>query len=358
MRIGIVTFHAACNYGAVLQAYALQTYLQKMGHEPFFINYIHHGLIGERSPGRYLIKAATQYFVRRQFSRFRATHLNISGAVYREYKQLQSAPPAADVYVCGSDQIWNPYFCRYESDLHVSWLDFGDDRTRRVAYAASFGVCDLDSNVRATWAAYAKRFHAVSVRERNGVGLMKALGHHDAVWVPDPTLLLDASEYGVVESDLAKQNTSYLFSYQLGLARKLASKVTSVAQAVLGLPCRKCHMSRWGHAALHVMGPGEWLLSLRRSSCVITDSFHGLALSLVYRRPFIVLFSTNAGRNTRIMSLLDVVGLRHRAVAENNGDEIARLCREQIDWERVDARLRLFRDTGCRFLHAALACRR
>lgn len=369
MKIGIITFHSTRNYGGVLQAYALQTHLKKAGHDPFFINYIYRFEDLGQGLNRYLMKrwwlpqsllyGTIIYFHLRLFSRFCKMHLNITSERYTDYRQLQRVPPLADAYICGSDQIWNPRLCRFETDEHVSWLDFGDEVVRRVAYAASFGVSNLNTNLRNKWSVYAKRFHAVSVREKDGVSLMKSLGRDDAIWVPDPTLLLHASEYGSIESQLTKHDKPYFFAYQIGPDNELASRVKSTVRAALGMPCRECYPNLPGHILLRGggIGPDTWLASLHHSSFVITNSFHGLTLSLVFRRPFIILLHAQGASklNTRVTSLLDAVGLQNRAVASFDRTQIECLCREEIDWDQVDDRLMRFRETGIRFINEALS---
>lgn len=364
MKIGIVTFHAARNYGAVLQAYALQTHLAQAGHEPFLIDYEYrferrrHGLsrwIG-RTP-RKTAGLAIVELLNLPFVVFQKAYLNTGHTHYTDYRQLQLAPPEADAYVCGSDQIWNPAHTQFESDEHVSWLDFGSASMRRIAYAASFGVSDLEADLCSRWAAYAERFHAVSVREEEGVGLLKRLGRPDAVWVPDPTFLLDGVEYGPAAMRQERSESPYLFAFLLG-AENLVTDISHAVGKALHLNCTEvAPFSVLGFLQGGYRGPMGWLAGLRRSRFVVTDSFHGTAFSLIYHRPFIstLRVSVSPERNGRIRSLLGVVGLQSRAVDKFDGDYIEHLCREEIDWERVDARLRLFRETGCRFIRDALA---
>jgi len=370
MKIGIVTFHAARNYGAALQAYALQTHLKNCAHEPFFINYqgkwdppLGRGLRGwfSRTPQGTIAKMSDR-FRRPVFLEFQERHLHIGSHRYLAIRELQSAPPAADAYICGSDQIWNPAIGCQGTDEHVSWLDFGNEGIRRVAYAASCCVSHLDRDVRARWAAYARRFHAVSVREKDAVDLMKTLGRADAVWVPDPTLLLDDSAYASIQPKAPRPDCPFVFCYVLpGDNATLASRVTAIARSVLGVDCCESRP----HSLIHnlcrggplTLSPGEWLDRLRRSCFVVTNSFHALAFSLIYRRPFVVLLRAGMTheKNSRITSLLSVAGLEDRAVATFDRAQVERLCCQEIKWDQVHARLTRFREIGCRFLHDALS---
>lgn len=370
MKVAIITFHGTRSYGAVLQAYAMQTFLEKTGHEPFFINYIYRFEDFGRGLVKYLIErwrlpqslvyGTISYFHHRLFSHFCMKHLNIADKRYEDYQQLQRVPPLADVYICGSDQVWNPHLCRFETDEHVSWLDFGDLDVRRVSYAASFAVRELDDALCKRWSVYAKRFHAVSVREKDGIKLLNKLGRDDAVFVPDPTLLIDPSDYDAIESQLNVYDSPYFFFYQIGPDNtELASKVKSTVSQVLQIPCFKSNLNLLFRKLLRneFIGPSHWLSLLRQSRFVITNSFHGLTFSLIFHRPFIVMLRSQQASqlNSRFTSLLEVVGLQDRAVNSFDQSYIKRLCREEIDWPKVNARIMEFREMGFRFINEALS---
>jgi len=369
MKIGIVTFYAARNYGAVLQAYALQTYLKKVGHEPFFINY-NYKFQEPSKLRRFLVwpwywPMQLAYSIissshLRLFSCFRKRYLNISEDIYADYAQLQRTPPIADAYICGSDQVWNPNLYSFESDEHVSWLNFGDEDARRIAYAASFSVRDIEKDKCVKWTAFAKRFYAVSVREREGVELAKALGVDGAICVPDPTLLLAASEYSHIEGKIKVNDPPYFFSYQIGSDNKIiASKVITTVSAKLDLPCRESNPNLLTHLLLNdgLVGPDKWLSRLRNSQFTITNSFHGLIFSLIFHRPFIIMLRENetAALNSRLASLLDLVDLKHRAMTTFDQVQVERLCDEEINWSDVDSKLMRFREVGVNFINKALS---
>jgi hypothetical protein len=189
---------------------------------------------------------------------------------------------------------------------------------------------------------------------------MKKLGRNDAVWVPDPTLLLDASEYDVVELKSKEQHAPYFFSYMLGTDNyELASSVIRTVYKSWGVAPRVSRPYSLSYNLFHsgFVGPDGWLAGLHRSVFVVTNSFHGLIFSLLFRRPFIVLLRAQkeAEMNSRVLSLLDVVGLQNRAVSAYDGAQVERLCREEIGWGEVHARLKMFREKGCRFIRDTLS---
>ena len=366
MRIGIITFHAANNYGAVLQAYALQTYLQGIGHDPYFIDYqycwdipIQKGLRGWFSRSAYgTAKKINSRLLRRVFSDFRERYLCIDSHQYSGIQQLQTTPPVADVYMCGSDQIWNPDFIR-EDDEESVWLSFGNGAVRRVAYAASFGRSELYNHVCSRWSNYARDLDSISVRERTGICLMKKLGRSDVTWVPDPTLLLHNSDYVSLEPVFSPRD-KFLFSYCLETDDYiLQTTVKTTVQRVLGLACYEIKPYALCNNVLNrcCIAPGQWLSRLRRSAFVVTNSFHGLVFSLLFRRPFIVLLRRIEGleMSDRIISLLEVAGLKHRLLTICDEDQMGHLCSDTVDWDRVEDRIADFREVGCRFIRDALS---
>lgn len=366
MKIGIMTFHAALNYGAALQAFALQTHLQKIGHDPFFINY-HYGALPRKGLLRWIGRTPSITFAKvnnefrkKPFIHFQKEYLTVGRDKFFNHAQLQSNPPKAGAYICGSDQIWNPHFMKLEKDKHAFWLDFGGAEVRRIAYAPSFGTRELSREIRFQYGNHAKRFDAISVREKDGVELAKGLGRHDAVWVPDPTLLLDQDEYARVEKRIDSSQKPYLFSYQLGTDNAaLALRVNANICSTLGLIENVTYRRSLIRNILHngYFGPGEWLFKLRQSCYVVTNSFHATVFSLLFHKPFIVLLRSgrDAEMNSRVTSLLNVVGLRNRAIKNFDYGRIEELCHEEVDWNHVYDKVRQFREVGFRFLREALS---
>lgn len=363
-----MTFHAASNHGAALQAYALQTYLRKMGHDPFFINYQYgnqltkgvRGLIG-RTPGNTLEKLDKRARLR-PFFLFQGKWLNVGRDYYNDIDELCGNPPEADVYLCGSDQVWNPQFLTNTSDEHAFWLDFGGRSVRRIAYAPSFGVTELSEIVGSRYACLVKSFDAVSIREKSGLEILEKIGRNDAVVVPDPTLLLQPDEYTKIELNKGfSLSKPYIFSYQLKTRRSsvsIASEINNVARNVLGFDLYHSYTVSFFYNVLfrRYLNPGEWLHKLRNSSFVVTNSFHGTVFSLLFHRPFVTILRQGAssGMNGRIESLLDCVGLQHRTVADFDVKRVQSLCREEINWQAIDEKVASFRLVGHQFLERSL----
>ena len=222
MRIGIITYHWAFNYGAVLQAYALQTYLEKLGHKVEFINYIPKNqkvsilrkFIGRNIESTKLkLKTLRRELIFKPFVK----KLHIGEIKYQSYQELLKTPPNYDVYITGSDQVWNnKLVCSINEDNAISYpyyLDFGDESIIRVAYAPSFGSSEISSDLKINIKKCLSRFNSISVREKSGVEIVKSLGYSDAKLMPDPTFLLSKDEYLNIKTSNVQNKEAYVYSY-------------------------------------------------------------------------------------------------------------------------------------------------
>ncbi|MCU0915847.1 MAG: polysaccharide pyruvyl transferase family protein [Planctomycetes bacterium] len=363
MNIGIVTFHRAANYGAVLQAFALQTFLRQAGHSPFLVDH-HYGSAPEtarKRAGFSLRKMLADGVTRRRhavFAEFRRRYLAVSETSYRSEQALMENPPAADAYICGSDQIWNPRYLTLPKDERASFLGFGETEVRRIAYAASLGVSSLAPEWSRRLAEHLQRFDRVGVREKDAVRLIAGLGRSDVVWTPDPTLLLPAEVYERI-LPLIERDHRLVYSYILHPpASELVRRTRECICRCLSLP----YIETFKRGVLRVLcgggpDPCQWLSTLKSAQFVVTNSFHGAVFSLLFRRPFIVLplEGASAGMNGRMESLLHRVGLADRFVTQYDSRQITQLCTAAIDWDAVAANVRAFAAVGSAFLGEALS---
>jgi hypothetical protein len=363
MNIGIVTFHRGNNYGAVLQAFALQTFLKNAGHSPYFVDH-HYGSMAN-GIRRYLNRSpqatiALWKDIRRGncFSEFRRRHLVLSEKAYVCEQDLDENPPVADAYICGSDQIWNPNFLSQHKDEVAHFLDFGGHDVRRIAYAASLGVTSLSPDWSLRIAQHLKRFDSVSVREKNAVPMIAALGRPDVVCAPDPTLLLSADVYEK-NLRLVECEPDVVFSYSLN--QMVPECVTRTREGVckhLGLPFVETYERNLFRLLIGGMtDPCRWLSLLKSSRFVVTNSFHATVFSIIFKRPFIVprTEGQHSGMNSRLESLLAQVGLEDRFVSSCSQKQIVELCANPINWGFVEGRIKECAAIGAAFLAKALS---
>jgi len=371
MRIGLLTFHFADNYGAVMQAYALQKYLQSLGHDVSFVDYrpsymTKGGRFRLPRSRRDLYANATVAFI--YLSRLRAalsgrarntafqdfihTHLRIEGPLYESFDELLANPPPCDAYVCGSDQIWNPPPRAGVDPAY--YLAFDDSACKRVAYAASFGRSDIEAEYKKKIGELLNGMDAISVREESGVDLVRQISGRPSVWVPDPALLLD--DYEEIMAD--GPQGEYVFSYSLRTGA-LIGEVQELVARSCDLPVLTPYSAqqRWrsGGRVEH-LGPGQWLAAIARARFVVTNSFHGTLFSILFRKPFITtcLVGRNAELNERFHSVLSRLGLSDRLLDTADSEKVESLRKAPMDWDGVHERLGKWREEARLFLTEAL----
>lgn len=364
MKIGIVTFHTAENYGAVLQAWALQQHLSESGHRAEFVDYRYkfeeHVLDDKNDKFRQkAMKFVQRTIYRSCFAWFRSRHLALSPRTYHDISQLRAAPPEVDALICGSDQVWNPDHMWDASDEAVSWLDFGAPGIKRLSYAASFGRDTLAQESIERWTAFVAKFDGLSVRERTGTSLLEKMGSDKAVVVPDPTLLLDPSRYEQLVGPVRKPKKQ-VFAFTLGMG-----KIHEIAQALCasnGLSLKiSSQYSLKSFFKDFRSTPIHWLEDIRGSEIVLTNSFHAVCFSLVFHRPFVAVIRSGGTteRNTRLLDLLERAGLSEQILSESDLslERVRSMVERPIDWSAVDLRLAEFRKCGATFLQDNLVPR-
>ena len=373
MRLAIISLNLHCNIGGILQAYALQTTLERMGNEAINVNNYDFKEIPKWKLGILLVKGLIRKVLRRRGASL-ANYLEIKAKnpFVKKYLKLQTPQDFDaikqgdfDGFVVGSDQVWRPnYFNRPSHPHNISnaYLAFSDGwaNTKRVAYAASFGVSEWTYTPDDTrlCAAAAKQFDAISVREDSAVTLCEQhLGVH-AQHVVDPTMLLNADDYRqLFSSDNSTSQGQPLFCYILDQSKQKSSLVKHVAAEngrnysyISGgtnflRPIRK----ETRFASIQ-----QWLRCFNDAQFVITDSFHGTVFSIIFNKPFVVL--TNSGRgNARMESLLRMFDMSDRLITDHANPDLTTVNRLLHTPLSTSSRLAELRAQGLDFLSQALS---
>lgn len=357
--IGILTFHWGTNYGGVLQSYALQTYLEKAGYETYIINYkprrYNKSIFGLIAPVRFIYFLAllknvfrgkirilssfkvvfmeylSDYIKEAKIERFRSNYLNETQH-YNSIDDLKKNPPEFDVYICGSDQIWNPFFTTKGEGKPTAtyFLGFGNASVKKIAYAASFGCEEYPEDAKNIAKDYVKKFTAVSVREKSGLSIVKDFGFENPVILPDPTLLLSASDYLHIFNGLDKTNMTGAFSYFL---RGVNNDILSLEKFI-----KKTHKMYSSDGIFKPYSIEEWLSAIYNAALVLTNSFHGVVFSIIFHKPFIVLLSSedSSKMNDRFYTLLSKLNLHDRIITSFDEEIASRLINSSIDWTLID----------------------
>lgn len=371
--IGLVTCYLD-NYGACLQAHALQHIIDSFGYACEIINYtepygyVHTDAIASRISHNVLVRKIlsiilpgfrTRYRQEEKFNQFRKKHLTISSHQYKTTKSIMQSPPVYDAYVCGSDQIWNPMF--YEGNNKVYLLSFVPEGKKKVAYAPSIGLSFFPTEYAVDFKVLLERFDAISVRETEGQEILKQMTDKTVPVVLDPTLLCDDeywSKLAVAPKNVTKEKP-YVFCYIFGNKPYMHSVIARV-QRETGCEVLYTSFTIWGSEMPHSrcvddVGPGEFLWLIKNAETVITDSFHATAFSINFKTPFYTLLRNDStdkvNMNSRIYSILSMAYLSERMIESyNESDE---LC-YQVDFTNAEQELDKKRETDKNFLFNAL----
>lgn len=336
MKIGIITFHWATNYGAILQAYALQTYLENMGHEVWIINYKpkHYELTYRKIFSNpyllYDLKCSLQQKRKEKIlEKFRKEKLNLT-ARYYSTEELQDNPPKFDIYISGSDQILNPAFTLNGDNKPSSayYLNFGNDKIKRYGYAVSFGCVEYPLNAKEIAEPLLQKFDFITVRENSGLNILRTMNYFKIDVAPDPTLLLDSIEYNKLIDYDHNQNTTYNYVYIL---RNFAFKNEL-----------KKYIKNIKYADSNEFSISQWLLNIKNAEFVVTNSYHGVIFCIHFQVPFVVTLETkeNIGMNDRFYTLLEKLGLLDRIISYKELDLIQSIKNKPINWITIKDKIK------------------
>ena len=325
MKVGILTFHRSNNYGAVLQAYALQTVLDQLGITSQIIDYVRHekeesvfsswwGFKNCIINGFTLLHYTKAIRRNARFREFRKIFFRISPKSYYSCDELEKAIPERDTFICGSDQIWRPIL--NNNQLRVYYLDFIDAKeVKKIAYAPSFGISSVSEEFKQFIRPLLNDIPYLSVREKTGQQIISQASEREAQVVLDPTLLLTSEDWSRIAFP-PRVNPPYTLVYCLSQRRNFCALVRHVKK-MTGLPVVVISPSALNliPEADHVIfdaSPQEFVGLFANASCICTNSFHATAFSLINKLPFWTTPICLA--NSRLADLLNMIGLSDRQV--------------------------------------------
>lgn len=372
MRIAILTLPLYTNFGGILQCYALQTVLERMGHQVQVLARPAFGRshliikpigIGVRFFKRCVLKKdvpiwkAPYEIVRIPTDRF--IHRYVHQFIRRNWTKKIGCH--FDAIVVGSDQVWRPAYY-HQFPIEEAFLDFVRDCSiRRIAYAASFGVdkCPFTPAQLQKCIPLLKKFDAVSVRESSGVRICRDDFGVEASQMLDPTLLLQAEDYSMlIEQGDTKPFAGDLLVYLLDRSLEKEAMVNLIAIATGGHPFHVGSRVDDSAAPLREriqMPVEQWLRGFNEAKMVVTDSFHGCVFSIIFQKPFIAIGNASRGM-ARFTSLLRMLGLEDRLIVsleefQSRKEELLRA----IDYASVNAKLQICREKAMTFLKQNLS---
>lgn len=369
MRIKTITCHQVYNYGASLQAYALMHYLSGLGHEVEVIDYMpdyirkHLGVwdIGPRWKKRNLLVRLAYYCYmvpkrlvarkgRRKFDEFTKGFMKLTKR-YNSFGELKITPPQADVYFCGSDQIWNPAI---NNGLDPAfYVDFAPEDAVRASYAASFSVSSIEDRYRDFISDKISKLDFVSVREKTGIKII----HEDlkidkeVVNVLDPVFLLSREHWE--KMTYIPPYTDYILVYD----QENSSEIKEIAVSISNKTGKKIvtfkgfYPLSYADVKIKQSGPLDFISFIAHADCVVTNSFHCSAFSIIFGRDFYVVPRNHQKVNSRMADLLASLRIEDHMIVDASmlGKATA------IDYVTVHEQLSLLRKQSSGYIDRVLA---
>lgn len=309
-KVGLVTYHCSGNNGAIMQMYALCRFLKEHGCDVHVIDIRHvefdiHNISEGNNIVVRLIKSA---LLPKRMHRI-WSYLPAITRHYLSMEDLRSDPPEYDYYVVGSDQVWNHKIARDRALAY--FLDFGPDSVKRFSYASSFGLSNWEAGPYASTEQVQKcfnRFKKISVREIEGKKILAEIFHKDATLVLDPTLLYD--NYSELTGKIRQRRE--IVCYKMNKTADFFAMMPEVKRR-LGMPALFLNHNYPKKGFKYQFNPDTrtWLRKIAGAAFIVTDSFHGLAFSIIYRKQFVVILNHN-GKDSRLITLCKVLHLEDR----------------------------------------------
>lgn len=334
MKIAIITLPLFTNYGGILQAYALQTTLERMGHSVNVVTKDRSIKISKRLVFLTIPKRIINRLLSRSneaiLSEFRINRVNkivsqhtssfINKHIHKDSRSVYDIKASDyDAFVVGSDQIWRPlYMPLFNREKTAAYLDFTKGwSVRRISYAASFGNDEWEYSKEETSQIrdLISLFSAVSVRENSSIQLCRKYLGVDAIQLLDPTMLLEAHDYAKLLNGNFN-NKGNLFAYILDRSEEKSFLVNTVAEDRGLIPFFVCSRvdEREAPIAERIQPPVEkWIQGFIDADFVVTDSFHGCVFSIIFKKPFVVIGNRKRGMS-RFISLLDMFSLQNHLI--------------------------------------------
>lgn len=369
LKIALISFHNAYNYGAAMQAYGLQETLQNMGVDAEYINYVNENrkhiydiyyqikkAIQEKNiirAARFVAGAAFISTRGRKFNSFYERHLHITEKVYTTSAEASVLNGVYDKFIAGSDQIWN---CNNNGGDGAYLLDFVKLPENKISYASSFGMSDIPEKYVSMYTNALNRIGRISVREAMGANIVENYTGKIPHVVLDPVFLPGIQTWEKLRQEGSVKNEDYVFFYtnrgsqirdfwNLGYDR--AKLKTHILSSYVGV---RDFLDR--NTSVRVaMSPQDFLNEIASAALVVTASFHCVAFSILFHKKFVVFLTGNCGKDERIINLLNICGLESRIVTRNTTPEE---IDQEIDYNRVDEKLRPYLEYSKEYLRRAV----
>lgn len=334
MKIRTITCHKADNHGANLQAYALMHYLESLNNDVEIIDYVpdwfkhfrpfycgtprfaanpvlKFAYICAKFPSR--VKSYRKYKKsarKANFDAFRSKYYKLT-AHYESFDALMAEPVDADLFIAGSDQIWNTMMDNGKDPAY--YLQFVPDEKVTASYAASFSVSEIPEELKSQIKKRIDSMDYVSVREKSAIDILEDMGIYNAEVVLDPVFLLNKEQWREIESN-TEFDDDYILVYDFEGTEEVRNFAVKYAKEH-NLKIYSLYKNDYCDKCFEDYGPDMFLSLVKNAAFVLSNSFHATAFSLIYEKEFCVI-KRQEGINSRMIDLLDSVGISDRIVSE------------------------------------------
>lgn len=378
MKIGIITILKVNNYGAELQAFALQRKLNAMGYDAEIIDYLYYKNKGHKRerismptfpfPLKKRVKEILLPIVENVkswssrkahehrnegFVAFHQRNTRFSEVQYTSYSQLYSNVPEYDVYCVGSDQVWNP---GCYTSLNPYFLTFAPKGKKRISYGSSFGVSEIPENAKQYFQSALNGLDFIAVREQTGKGLVNSLTGREATVVVDPTLLLSKEEWSNVAKYDKVPEKDYLLIYDLRDSEIVTQTALHIAKerglSVVRICKTASSQDNGSNGILNIVdaAPDDFIGLFSKAKFVVTNSFHGTVFSNIFQKDFYSVLPCKRDNNSRVVDLLNRLGNQDRLVYE--GDKLPNIA--TVDWGAVREALKEYVKQSEQYLYESI----
>lgn len=377
-KIGIITIVHVNNYGAELQAFALQHKLNELGHDAELINYLFYKNPRFKSTKKSepFIKLSLKQRVKEfvypyfktikslpylqqkklrdnKFSEFHKLYTKQTKEI-NKIDKLYASKFDYDIYVVGSDQVWNP---NTNINIEPYFLTFAPEDKLKISYASSFGVNSIPLIHQEKYSSLLDNLDKIGTREKTGVEIVESISTKNATWVLDPTFLLNKKEWGEFEvsSEIKKP---YLLMYVLTDSDYISNLATQIAEKynlLIVRICKNAFIEDKSENVINIIdaGPREYLGLFAKASFVLTTSFHGTCFSVNFNIPFFTILKKNKTNNSRQIDLLADLGIKKRILFVDDkvsNDEVM-----SINFTGVNVKLEKNRANSLKFLTESIS---
>lgn len=368
MKLALLTFHNAANYGAALQAYAFEKFLTDNGYDCEYINYVNASRAHEYSMmwhlwdslrhGRitnalaYTLGSPFMTLRKWRFNRFYDKYLKKTDKVYKTSEEAVELNGRYDRFIVGSDQVWNPA-CNGDDTAFL--LDFVKSNRERISYSSSFGIASIDGEHIEAYKKNLSAFHALAVRERIGCEIVKNLTGREAQLVLDPVMLLTKEQWMQLVPQDGK-NEKYIFSYtnrdsQTADFFRTGYKLDGKKHYVLSRYTRPQDFINPKTRVKYCMSPQEFVSVIANAELVVSASFHCLAMAIILNRPFVAILTGDKGKDERPLNILRALDLECRVL---HPDMSVNEIMAPIDWNVVNKKIEQLKASSVAYLDKAI----